>query len=82
MDHFCCFSQSSMASLTAMPKAPFLPPYFRATFDLNSRSMSLGSITTVFPIINTIYFCQSLYLYIHVPKIFLEIQIYRRVLEW
>ena len=64
MNHFCCFSQSSIASLTALPNAPFLPPYFKATLARNCRSRPFGRITMVLPIISLIllYFAMFIYL--------------------
>ncbi len=50
MDHFCCFSQSSMASATALPSARRCPPYFLATATRNLRSRSSGMMTIVRPI--------------------------------
>jgi len=55
MGHFCCFSQSSMASLTALPSAPLLPPYFEATLTLNLRSRPSGMMTMVRPIFSPVF---------------------------
>jgi len=43
MVHFCCFNHSSIASLTALPKNPLLPPNLCTAFSLNRLSRSSGS---------------------------------------
>ena len=70
MNHLFAFSQSSMASFIASPRAPFLPPYFKATFDRNSRSRPLGMITMVLPITSPIFMYADMLIYLSIQYIF------------
>lgn len=52
-----CLSQSSTASVTAKPRAPFFPTNFSAAFILSLLSNSSGMLALILPMVIHLHLC-------------------------